>query len=70
MEGLKVEISSVPDRENLVAEIWLNNIMIAEVNQEFGSLEIEFYFDKRSTSFDYECFLNALIEAKKRLNES
>ena len=34
MSKFKIEISSVPDRENLVSEIWHNEILVAEINQE------------------------------------
>mgnify|MGYP006879916913 CR=1 FL=1 len=39
MSKLKIEISSVPDRENLVAEIWHNEILVAEINQETKNLD-------------------------------
>ena len=34
MSKFNIELSSVPDRENLVAEIWYENKMVAEVNKE------------------------------------
>ena len=46
MENFKIEISSVFDKENLVAEIWYNEILVAELNQEKDNLEIEFYLSK------------------------
>ncbi|MBD3842883.1 MAG: hypothetical protein IE909_13565 [Campylobacterales bacterium] len=67
MKKLRVEIASPPDREELVAEIWNGNQMIAEINQESGDLELEVYTTENSVLFDYESFLIALIEAKEKL---
>ena len=66
MNKFIVEISSVPDRENLVAEIWYNETLVAEINQEKEQLEIELYQSERIT-FELEDFLEILITAKKEL---
>ncbi|CAL2083227.1 hypothetical protein [Tenacibaculum sp. 190524A05c] len=68
---MKIEIASVPDREYLVAEIWDDNILIAEVNQEKLDLTIEFYFnkDKIKLEYDYELFIETLIRAKELLKQ-
>lgn len=65
----KIEITSVPDREKMVAEIWDNDQLIAEINQEHGKLKVEFYLDihNRPLSLDYNALLNALEEGKKNL---
>ncbi|MFC3198192.1 hypothetical protein ACFOET_11275 [Parapedobacter deserti] len=42
MEKLTVEIASPPDRDDLVAELWLDGKMVAEINQESNELEIEY----------------------------
>lgn len=34
MSNFKIVLSSVLDRENLVAEIWYNELLVAEINQE------------------------------------
>lgn len=47
MSEFNIELSSVPDRENLVAEIWYGEKMIAEVNKESGRFVIEFYLDEK-----------------------
>jgi len=59
----------MPDREKLAAEIWNeNNRMIAEINQENEYLELEIYFSKKDVlKLDYEEFLSALQEGKKKL---
>ena len=66
-----VEITSVPDRKKLVAEIWNNDQMIAEVNQENGELNVEFYFqiNEESIALNYYALIDALEIAKKRLLE-
>ena len=47
MSKFKIELSSVPDRENLVAEIWYEKKMVAEVNKETEKFVIEFYLDEK-----------------------
>ena len=66
MNKFKIEISSVPDRENLVAEIWYNEILVAEINQETEKLEIEFYLDKK-IAFELADFLETLVIAKRKI---
>ena len=61
------KLQSVPDRENLVAEIWLKDIMIAEVNHELKKLEVQIYCKKNILTVDYENLLKALNEAKEKL---
>ena len=46
MKTLTIEIVSPPDKENLVAEIWQDDQMIAEINQEKKQLELEIYINK------------------------
>ncbi|HAS45818.1 MAG TPA: hypothetical protein DCS93_35380 [Microscillaceae bacterium] len=64
-----ITIAGMPDREKLAAEIWNeNNRMIAEINQENEYLELEIYFSKKDVlKLDYEEFLSALQEGKKKL---
>mgnify|MGYP003585637291 CR=1 FL=1 len=66
MSQFKIEISSVPDKEKLVAEIWYNDIMIAEINQETKELLIEF-FVAENISFPLDDFLKILEIAKSKL---
>ncbi|MGB3464930.1 MAG: hypothetical protein WBA74_06665 [Cyclobacteriaceae bacterium] len=67
MKKLTIEITSPPDRDELVAEIWDNDQMIAELNQESENLKLEVYCSENSIQLDYESFLSALIEAKEKL---
>lgn len=66
MSKFKIEISSVPDRNKLVAEIWYKNSLIAEINQESDNLEIELY-PPHKVIFDYQEFLKILETAKNKL---
>lgn len=67
MKKLTIEITSPPDREDLVAEIWRKDQMIAEVNQESENLELEVYCSENAIQLDFESFLTALLEAKEKL---
>lgn len=69
MEKYQIEISSPMDRKNLVAEIWKGDELIAEINSENGTLELEIYTINQKVNVSYEAFVNALIQAKERLIE-
>jgi hypothetical protein len=49
-KDMRICISSPPDREKLVAEIFFGDEQWAELNQESGTLELEFY-PKPSSKF-------------------
>jgi hypothetical protein len=66
MSKFNIEISSVPDRENLVVEIWYNEILVAEINQETEKLEIEFYLNGK-IAFELDEFLETLEIAKREI---
>lgn len=68
MNKFKIEIASVPDRENLVAEIWHDEILVAEINQESEKLEIEFYLNEK-TAFELDDFLETLKIAKSKMTK-
>ena len=68
MQDFEILITSPPDRENLVAEIWLQNQMIAEINQENKTLELEIFVKENGTiKLSYNEFINILKEARKKL---
>ncbi|WP_277633340.1 hypothetical protein [Avrilella dinanensis] len=68
MKKLTIEIASAPDRENLVAEIWQEDEMIAEINQESENLELEIFADKNGKlKLKYDDFVDALKKAKEKL---
>lgn len=66
MKNFSIILASVPDRSNLVAEIWHDNRMIAELKQENEQLQIEFYLNEPK-SFDYLSFCEILKEAEEKL---
>ncbi|MBF1586059.1 hypothetical protein [Prevotella sp. HJM029] len=68
MSKFNIELSSVPDRENLVAEIWYEKKMVAEVNKEIEKFVIEFYLDEK-ISFMLDEFFEVLENAKRRILE-
>lgn len=65
----RICISSPPDREKLVAEIFFGDMQWAEINQEKDILEIEFYPrpDSKPWQASYVDAVKALDDAKKRL---
>jgi hypothetical protein len=67
-----IQITSVPDREKLVAEIWQGEVLLAEINQENEDLELQIFAPDGSTgiSVDYKQFMKVLDEAKNRLQTS
>ena len=71
MGKFSIEITSVPDRHKLVAEVWFKDDLVAEINQEESQLQIEIYhIDSGSNMFFLEEFLNILVEAKERLSSN
>lgn len=67
--GWRVTIASPPDRENLVAEIFIGDIQWAEINQRGEVLEVEFYArpDDVPWRLPFSLALEALIAAKEDL---
>jgi hypothetical protein len=65
----RICISSPPDREKLVAEIFFDNEQWAELNQEEGSLTLEIYprHDGNFWQLSFEQVLEAMNEAKRKL---
>ena len=65
-----IEIASVPDRDDVVAEIWWGDAMVAELNRGItGGVEIEIYATESRDpwSFDLASWLAALAEAQRKL---
>ncbi len=42
-EGLYYQIAGLPDRENLVAELWLDDCEWGEISNEDGNVVLELY---------------------------
>jgi len=66
MEKFNLIISSPPDRENLVAEIYLGNNQIAEISNENGTFEIELYHCE-NIKFNFNDLYMVLQKAKEKL---
>ena len=66
---LRICLSSPPDRDGLVAEIFFGNEQWAELNQESGILELEFYTKPNGEFWrvGLDEVLEALNEAKRQL---
>jgi hypothetical protein len=66
---MEVVISSPPDRNYLVAEIWFSDEQWAEVNQEEDELRVEIYPRQGGGpwSFPLTDALEALMKAASRL---
>ncbi len=70
MENFRITIASLPDRENLVAEISYKNKQIAEINQETKELIIQLYApckEQKYWEFSLDEFQKIVEEAKQRL---
>ena len=68
MKDFKVLITSPPDREKIVAEIWFLNNLIAEINQDSEEFEIDLY-PNQGLTFRLDDLLSVLEVAKKKLRE-
>jgi hypothetical protein len=66
----RVEIASVPDRDEVVAEIWSDDDMVAEVYRaSVGGFLLEIYGTESGDpwSFDLNSWVAALEQAKRSL---
>ena len=68
-ETFRICISSPPDREHLVAEIFFGEAQWAEINQEDRILRVEFYArpDGEAWRIELDNAIAALNEGKRRL---
>jgi len=66
---IQITIASLPHREKVVAELWLDQEQLAEINQEEDILTLEIYpgFDGRPWAVPLDEFVAALNTAKRRL---
>ena len=69
--NFRITIASLPDRENLVAEIFYDDTQWVEISQETPQMFIQFYSHptKDYWEFPVEEALEILEKAKKRLME-
>ena len=69
MEKFRITVASLPDRENLVAEILYEGVQWAEISQETEKLVVQFYSHPRQKYWEFSLdeALEALEKAKKRM---
>jgi hypothetical protein len=67
--GLTIEIASVPDREDVVAEVWAGPEQFAELRREGDTLVVQIYAPPHGGAWElaFEQVLSALATAKQRL---
>ena len=67
---LTVSIASVPDRDEVVAELWEGDVQVGELAHVGGRLILQLYAGPRSSGweFDYGEFVRAIGEMQHRLN--
>jgi hypothetical protein len=69
VNNFRISISSPPDRESLVAEVFVGNEQLAEVNREHGTWSVELYprASGEPWRLPFEETLQVFQEAKSRL---
>ncbi len=70
-QELTFTIASTPDREELTAELWRDDVMWGEISAEQGSLAIQIYPHPSGKPWSFELgeFENVIRRAKGRLLE-
>lgn len=68
---MEIVVASVPDRETVVAEMWVNGEQCAEIRQEEGTLIVELYPRPNGAPWliSHAELLTALEEASRRLED-
>jgi len=66
---LTIELVSVPDRDDLVAEVWLGQYLLAELRHEGGQVRVQLYPASSGQAWDvpYEALRAALVQARSKL---
>ena len=69
-EDMEIVVASLPDREDLVAELYCGGVQWAELNTENGSLTLEIYPppDGGPWILDYSAAMDVLSRAKHELD--
>jgi hypothetical protein len=62
-------VTSLPDREKVVVEVWYNDAQVLELSNEHNSLDLEIYPRPSGEPWSFELteFLGVLQRAKARL---
>jgi hypothetical protein len=66
---ITINVASVPDRDNVVVELWCGDLQLGELSCEAAGLRIEIYPDPsgKPWRFAFEELEKALEQAKSRL---
>ena len=69
MMKMEIKIASLPDRENLVAELWYDKVQWCEISQELNELILEIYpsLTGKPWTFQFEEALEFLQRAERRM---
>lgn len=69
MNTLRIVVSSPPDRDSVVAELWQNDEQIAELRRDGSELRLELYNSRSATprDLDYHEFVAALSRLGEEL---
>ena len=69
MKHITVTIASLPDRDNLVAELWCQDELWGELSQQQGELKLEIYPTPNGQTWNlgYEELISAIQLAKNKL---
>jgi hypothetical protein len=68
--SLRIQVASVPDRDDLVAEIWSGSEQVAELRKENGAPQIQLYSRQSGWwDFPYADFVAALQTAREELEK-
>lgn len=67
--SLRIQVASVPDRDDLVVEIWLGSEQVAELRNEAGIPQIQVYPSRHAAwwDFPYADFVSVLGRALEEL---
>lgn len=69
MSKFRITVGSLPNKDNLVADIFYERLQVAEISKENNELIIQIYFynDRDCWEFSLEEFQKIVEEAKQRL---
>ena len=69
---IKINIASVPDREKVVAELWIKNYQFAEISKEQEEVLVEFfcYREIKWSGIPLLELVQKLQEANERLSSN
>jgi hypothetical protein len=67
--SINILITSPPDRQKVVAELWVDDVQIAEVSNDYDELRVEFYSAPvpNQLSLSFTELIEALEQAKRNL---